>query len=165
MLSQNKHHSPNIIKSKEVISVSVIQKILISQLKQLSNKRPPQVSDSHPPLMVVKSSRLPAKIATYLVRISWLLCLAFLYRWRFLNKISPDWPLTLTTQPSTSKLSDNRAGPLHKYVPHLRHKKFFTYSLICFLSDGNQFIVASYRCMPSFCIKKANLIKQGIFWL
>ena len=36
-----------------------------------------------------------------------LLCLAFLYVWRFLNRIPPDWPLTLTTQLSTSKLSDN----------------------------------------------------------
>ena len=54
----------------------------------------------------VKSSRLQAKIITYLVSIGQLL-LAFLYGWRFLNKISLDWPLTLTTQPSTSKLSDN----------------------------------------------------------
>ena len=56
---------------------------------------------------VVKSSQLLAKIAAYLVSISLLLCLAFLYRWRFLNKISLDWPLTFTTHPSTSKLSDN----------------------------------------------------------
>ena len=55
----------------------------------------------------VKSSRLPAKIATFLVSIGQLLCLAFLYRWNFLNKISLDWPHTLTTQPSTLKLSDN----------------------------------------------------------
>ena len=48
-----------------------------------------------------------SKVAGCLVSICWLLCLAFLYRWRFLNKISLDWPLTLTTQPSTSKLSDN----------------------------------------------------------
>ena len=40
------------------------------------------------------------KIATrqYLVRIGRLLCLAFLYGWHFLNKISLDWALTLTTQ-------------------------------------------------------------------
>ena len=56
---------------------------------------------------VVKISRLSVKITTYLVSISQLLCLAFLYRWHFLNKISLDWPLTLTTQPSTSRLSDN----------------------------------------------------------
>ena len=56
---------------------------------------------------VVKSSLLLAKIAAYLFSISRLLCLAFLYGWRFLNKISLDWPRTLTTQPSTSKLSDN----------------------------------------------------------
>ena len=59
---------------------------------------------------VVKSSWLPAKIAAYLVSIDWLLCLAVLYIWRFLNKISMDWPLTLTTQPSTLKLSDNPDG-------------------------------------------------------
>ena len=56
---------------------------------------------------VVKSNRLPAKIATFLVCIGRLLCLVFLYRWCFLNKLSLDWRLTLTTQPSTSKLSDN----------------------------------------------------------
>ena len=56
---------------------------------------------------VVKSSRLPVKITAYLVSNSWLLYLAFLYGWRFLNKISLDWPLTLTTQLSTSRLSDN----------------------------------------------------------
>jgi len=58
-------------------------------------------------LSVVKSSRLPAKIAAYLVSIGWVLCFAFLYRWCFFNKIFQDWPLTLTTQPSNSKLSDN----------------------------------------------------------
>ena len=56
---------------------------------------------------VVKSSRLPVKLAAYLVSISQLLCLAFLYRWHFLNKTSLDWPLALTTQPSISNLSDN----------------------------------------------------------
>ena len=58
-------------------------------------------------LRVVKSSQLPAKITTYSVSIGRLLCLAFLYGWRFLNKMSLEWLLTLTTQPSTSKLSDN----------------------------------------------------------
>ena len=33
----------------------------------------------------------------------------FFTGWHFLNKIYMDWPLTLTTQPSTSKLSDNSA--------------------------------------------------------
>ena len=56
---------------------------------------------------IVKSSRLPAKIATCLVSIGQLLCLAFLYGWHFFKKKSLDWPLTLTTQLSTSKLSDN----------------------------------------------------------
>ena len=40
---------------------------------------------------VVKNSRLQAKITACLVIMGWLLCLAFLYRWRFLNKISLDW--------------------------------------------------------------------------
>ena len=50
------------------------------------------------PTRVVKSSQLPAKIATYLVSISRLLCLVFLYRWHFslINKTSPHWLLTLT---------------------------------------------------------------------
>lgn len=55
----------------------------------------------------VKSSRLPAKISVYLVGIGRLPYLAFLYEWRFLNKIFLDWPLSLTTHPSTAKLSDN----------------------------------------------------------
>ena len=60
---------------------------------------------------VVKSSRLLAKIAACLVSIGQLVCLAFLYGWCFLNKISLVWLLTLTTQPSTSKLSDNPDCP------------------------------------------------------
>ena len=56
---------------------------------------------------VVKSSWLQAKIIAYLVSISRLLCSAFLYGWHFLFKISLDWPLSLTTQPSISKLSVN----------------------------------------------------------
>ena len=56
---------------------------------------------------VLKSGRLPPKITTYLVSMGRPLCLAFLYGCRFLNKISLDWSLTLTTQPSTWKLSDN----------------------------------------------------------
>ena len=67
---------------------------------------------------VLKSSWLLAKIATYLVSFGPLLCLAFLYGWHFLNKIPLDWPGTLTTQPSTSKLSDNQglsqAAPLRQ---------------------------------------------------
>ena len=59
-------------------------------------------------LRVVKSSQLLAKIATCLVCIGQLLYLAFVYGWCFLNKISLDWPLTLTTQSSTSKPFDNR---------------------------------------------------------
>ena len=39
---------------------------------------------------VVKSSLLPVKIVAYLVSIGWLLCLAFLYGWCFLNKICLD---------------------------------------------------------------------------
>ena len=56
---------------------------------------------------VVKSSWLPAKIVP-----TWLVSAGY-SAWHFstdgvfLNKISLDWPLTLTTQSSTSKLSDN----------------------------------------------------------
>ena len=56
---------------------------------------------------VVKSTWLPAKIVTYLVSNGQLLSLAFLCVWRFLNRISLERPLTLTTQLSTSKLFDN----------------------------------------------------------
>ena len=48
-----------------------------------------------------------SKIAAHFISIGRLLCLAFLYRWHFLNKISLDWLLTVTTQPSTSKFSDS----------------------------------------------------------
>ena len=61
---------------------------------------------------VVKSIRLPAKITAYLVSICGILWLAFLYIWRFLNKISVDWPLTLTSQPSISNLSENPANSI-----------------------------------------------------
>ena len=64
---------------------------------------------------VVKRSQLLAKITTYFVSIGQLICLAFLYGWHFLNKISLDWLFTLTTQLSTSKLSDNPAkGAVYK---------------------------------------------------
>ena len=39
--------------------------------------------------MVVKNSRLLAKIAAYLVSIGRLLCFAFLFGWRFLNIPGP----------------------------------------------------------------------------
>jgi len=66
-------------------------------------------------LSKVAGSWLPVKIAPYLVSIGRLFCLAFLYRWSFLNKISLDWPLTLTTEPSTSKLSENPVGLISLY--------------------------------------------------
>ena len=50
------------------------------------------------------------KMAACLVNMGLLLCLAFLYRWRFLHKISLDWPLTLTTQ----LLLQNFLTTLHK---------------------------------------------------
>ena len=50
-----------------------------------------------------KSSRLPSKIAAYLVRIGRVLCLAFLYRWCFLNKISLDWTFTEKLTPLIQK--------------------------------------------------------------
>ena len=73
---------------------------------------------------VAKSSQLSVKITAYFVSIGWLLCLAFLYGWCFLNKISLDWQLTLTTQPSTSKLSDN---PAHHFQDLLKVRNFWRY--------------------------------------
>ena len=68
----------------------------------------------HAGLLKIASCRRKSP-PTCMVSIGWLLCLAVLYRWRFLNKISMDWPLTLTTQPSTSKLSNNPGrGFIHK---------------------------------------------------
>ena len=59
-------------------------------------------------VQVVKSSWLPVKITTYLVSISRLLCLVQISSWMaFLNKISLDWKVTLTTQSCTSKLSND----------------------------------------------------------
>ena len=57
-------------------------------------------------MLKVEAAHRVVKSTDCLVSNSQLLCLAFLYGWRFLNKISLDWLLTLTTQPSTSKLSD-----------------------------------------------------------
>ena len=75
-------------------------------------------------IRVVKSSWLPEKMATYLVSIDRLLCLAFLYGWRFfIKKISLGWLLTLTTQPSTSKLSDN-PGPLRGWAVRVLDLQF-----------------------------------------
>ena len=45
----------------------------------------------------------------------------------FLNKISLDWPLTLTTQLSTSKLSDNPANTMF-YAESRFHCTVFPYS-------------------------------------
>ena len=58
-------------------------------------------------ISVVESGQLLVKITACLVSIGWLLCLAFLYGWRFFKKISLAWLLTLTTWPSPSKFSDN----------------------------------------------------------
>ena len=77
-------------------------------------------------ISVVKSSRLLVKITAYLGSIGWLLCLSFLYGWRFLNKISLDWLLTLTTRPSTSKLSDNPENA-HVETDSLLFKSFSNY--------------------------------------
>ena len=77
-------------------------------------------------ISVVKSSRLLVKITAYLGSIGWLLCLSFLYGWRFLNKISLDWLLTLTTWPSPSKFSDNPENA-HVETDWLLFKSFSNY--------------------------------------
>ena len=61
----------------------------------------------HQTTAIIATTEITAKIAAYLVSISQLLWSVFLYGWRSLNRKSLDWPLILTTQPSTSKLSDN----------------------------------------------------------
>ena len=98
---------------------------------------------------VVKSSPLPAKIAAYLFSIGRLLCLAFLYRWLFLNKISLDWPLTLTTQPSTSKLSDNPETHNVLYIPWCsikdKHTCRFSNRSSSFFGNINIFRELKYR--------------------
>ena len=68
-----------------------------------------------------------------LVSISWVLCLAFLYGCHFLNKISLDWLLTLTTQPSTSELSDNPVKSPFLEITFLSfcHSSGNTYSSCC----------------------------------
>ena len=77
----------------------------------------------------VKSSWLLVKITAYLVSIGWLLCLAFLYGWRFFKKISLDWLLTLTTWPSTWELSDNPENA-HVETDWLLFKSFSNYSTV-----------------------------------
>ena len=98
---------------------------------------------------VVKSRPLPAKIAAYLFSISRLFWLAFLYRWRFLNKISLDWPLTLTTQPSTSKLSDNPEHHNFSYIPWCsikdKHTCRFSNRSSSFFGNINIFRELKYR--------------------
>ena len=98
---------------------------------------------------VVKSSPLLAKIAPYLFSIGRLLCLAFLYRWRFLNKISLDRPLTLTTQPSTSKLSDNPKHHNFLYIPWCsikdKHTCRFSNCSSSFFGNINIFRELKYR--------------------
>ena len=98
---------------------------------------------------VVESSQLVAKIAAYMFSISRLHCLAFLYRWRLLNKISLDWPLTLTTQPSTLKLSDN---------PDIL-TDFYQLQLCSFLSNKNCLLRSSLLLNLRTIILIIDLIK------
>ena len=98
---------------------------------------------------VVESSQLVAKIAAYMFSISRLHCLAFLYRWRLLNKISLDWPLTLTTQPSTLKLSDN---------PDIL-TDFYQLQLCCFLSNKHCLLRSSLLLNLRTIILIIDLIK------
>ena len=76
-----------------------LEVLVFEERENWSTQRKTSHSKGENQLRVVKSSQLPAKIATYLISIGQLL----------LNKISLDWPLTWTTQSSTSKLSDNPA--------------------------------------------------------
>ena len=95
---------------------------------------------------VVKSSRLLAKIAAYLViSIGWLLCLAFLYGWCFLNKISLDWPPTLTTQPSTLYLKTLWQPCLLAQMVRALH--WYRRGQIQILASLNFFMISFHNCI------------------
>ena len=93
----------------------------------------------------VKSIRLPAKIAAYLVSIGRLLWLAFLYIWHFLDKISLDWPLTLTSQPSMSNLSDNPAILLESAHLRLCHPLRLLLFFFCFMFISIQYYTQNQK--------------------
>ena len=67
------------------------------------------VSLSAPPSLLLIPVPYPCSGLSKVASCRRKLCLAFVYRLFFLSKISLDWPLALTTQLSTSKLSDNPA--------------------------------------------------------
>ena len=99
-LDSNTSKSPRFIlkyKVKLRDSIRWLTKLLPSQDKKTKPCRTPRDN-----LRVVKT-------ATYLVSFSRLVCLAFLYGWCLLNKVHVylAWLLTLITQPSLSKLSDD----------------------------------------------------------
>ena len=90
-----KHKQVTPVKLRD--SIRWLTKLLPSQDKKTKPCRTPRDN-----LRVVKT-------ATYLVSFSRLVCLAFLYGWCLLNKVHVylAWLLTLITQPSLSKLSDD----------------------------------------------------------
>ena len=99
------------------------------------------------------------KIAAYLISIGQLLCLAFLYGWCFLNKISLDWLLTLTTHPSTSKLSDNPAG----VARFNSRQKSFVHAVCDYKTEHvTQFIAALFDNTQTLKLK-IQLIIDSIF--
>ena len=102
---------------------------------------------------VVKSSRLLAKIAAYLViSIGRLLCLAFLYGWCFLNKISLDWLPTLTTQPSTLYLKTLWQPCLLAQMVRALH--WYRRGQIQILASLNFFMISFHNCIS--CVFHCN---------
>ena len=73
------HHNNRFVKElffNRLCSLLISLSLNYSQLEALNNYLPIKT-----PSRVIKSSRLPAKIAIYLVSIGQLFCLAFLYGW------------------------------------------------------------------------------------
>ena len=98
------------------------------------------------------------KIAAYLVSIGPLLCLALLYGWRFVHKISLDWPLSLTTQ----LLLQNFLTTLHKSRSKSLMKSSLEWATIKLLHT-----LGFFFCFLQQCPKKqschSELQKKKIF--
>ena len=101
---------------------------------------------------------LPVKIVAYLVSIGWLLCLAFLYGWRFLNKICLDVLAAYfdNSEPSTSKVSDN---------PEWNKQVLGFYQC----NNGFNFVTRSYQslgeCVQLLCLLRIHVAVEGKGWI
>jgi len=77
--------------------------------------------------------------------------LAFLYGWHFLNKISLDWPCTIASQPSTSKLAENCVEFTKKYEGLLSPGKRKTVHNNEVSVKRGSTILVGLRKQPAFC--------------